>query len=144
MDKGIDDGDVIEITDAPGHGYRNNGKMIWYQKKAHLLAFYPDDYGNLPEFVEISDTNSFTPYYWFKDFAIDHNNFVWFSQQVRRRLKFKKTDKGFLAKTEIKGVEYKFWFQSDSLTSKAIKDLVVQGKCIYGAMDDNYNIRVVN
>lgn len=113
------DGDVIENDKDPVYGYRNNGKYIWWDDCVHELDDYPDDYGTIPEFVQISDTQ-FNPYYWID--VIDHNSYVWFSQEILDRLKFECIcENEYQAKTSIQGTEYTFIVTSDDFDENDVK-----------------------
>lgn len=113
------DGDIIENDEFPGYGYRNNGKFVWWNDDVHEFSYYPDDYGNLPKFVQISDTR-FNPYYWIK--AVNHNSYVWFSQEILDRLKFECiTGNEYHAKTIIQGKEYTFIVNADDFDENDVK-----------------------
>lgn len=55
-------------------GYRNSGVYIYYNNQVYDLVGYPDDYGSLPEWVEIRKEDCGHSY--FSDYLIDHNSFV--------------------------------------------------------------------
>ena len=55
-------------------GYRNNGVFIYKDNELYPLAGEPDDYGSLPEWVEIRKEDCGHSY--FSDYLIDHNTFV--------------------------------------------------------------------
>jgi hypothetical protein len=75
-------GDVI-ATNA--NGYRNSCVMgIWNGTKTVTLSSFPDDYGSVPREFEITDDNEFLPDHWHE--VIDHNNYVWFSADIRKRI----------------------------------------------------------
>ena len=113
------DGDIIENAMDPGYGYRNNGKFVWWNDDIHELSDYPDDYGTLPRFVQISD-DRFNPYYWVE--AMDHNSYVWFSQEILDRLKFEcVAGNEYRAKTSIRGKEYTFLVNADHFDENDVK-----------------------
>ena len=62
---------VINENEA---GYRNNGVFIYKDNELHPLSGYPDDYGSLPEWVEIRKEDCGHSY--FSDYLIDHNSYV--------------------------------------------------------------------
>ena len=99
---GIKDGDIIEHFMEPGYGYRNNGKYIWWKGKVLELGQEIDDYGNVPSFVKITDTNGFTPHHWIG--KVDHNTFIWFSDEIINRINFDEKE----SKVIIGGTEYTF------------------------------------
>jgi len=78
---GIKRGDIIR---AVPFGYRNDGVQIWDGEKAIELEDDPDDYGTLPRCFEIDGINEFTPDYWHGH--IDHNAFVWFSEDLIKKM----------------------------------------------------------
>jgi len=98
---GIKDGDIIEYFMDPGYGYRNNGKYIWWNGKVCELGTEIDDYGNVPRYVKISDTNGLTPHHWI---GIDHNSYIWFSDEIINRINFKEK----VCIVTIGGREYTF------------------------------------
>jgi hypothetical protein len=113
------DGDIIENDMYPLYGYRNNGKFVWWNDDIHELSDYPDDYGTLPDFVQISD-DRFNPYYWVE--AVDHNSYVWFSQEILDRLKFECiAGNEYQAKTSIRGKEYTFLVHADHFDENDVK-----------------------
>lgn len=99
---GIKDGDIIEHFMHPGYGYRNNGKFIWWNGKVCELGTEIDDYGNVPKFVKITDTNGLTPHHWVK--SINHNAYIWFSDEIINRINFTQKE----CKVIIGGTEYTF------------------------------------
>lgn len=144
----IRDGDVIKVTDMPGYGYRNNGKFIWFNNEVRELYYRLDDYGSVPPYIEIDDTNHLHPYYWTTDNAIDHNSYIWFSKDIRARLEFSKTDDKdgitYSAKTIIKDVEYTFEFyqikndnKKNILTIDNVKWMLCENKCAFYTLDTN-------
>jgi len=61
-------------------GYRNEGVYIFNNGGLHLLSPFPDDYGSLPEWVEVRKEDCGHSY--FENFLIDHNTFVPFPTRV--------------------------------------------------------------
>jgi hypothetical protein len=55
-------------------GYRNSGVYIYKDNELHSLSTKPDDYGSLPEWVEIRKEDCGHSY--FSDYLIDHNTYV--------------------------------------------------------------------
>jgi hypothetical protein len=55
-------------------GYRNEGVYIYCDNKIHNLSDYPDDYGCLPEWVELRKED--LGYSYFSDYLIDHNRYI--------------------------------------------------------------------
>nr|QDY52344.1 hypothetical protein 6_56 [Mimiviridae sp. ChoanoV1] len=70
--KDLQDYDVI--INEKQKGYRNNGIYIYYDKNIYNLNDYPDDYGCLPEWVELRKEDLGHSY--FSDELIYHNTFV--------------------------------------------------------------------
>lgn len=98
---GIKDGDIIEHYMDPDYGYGPGGKYIWWNGREHQLATDIDEYGNIPRFVQISDTNGFTPHYWSGKIE---SNMVWFTDEIINRINFNQKD----CTVMIGGVEYTF------------------------------------
>jgi hypothetical protein len=61
----------IVINDEEDIGYRNNGKYIYKDNAVYPLSFFPDMYGNLPEWVKVRKEDCGWSY--FNDMLIDHN-----------------------------------------------------------------------
>ena len=55
-------------------GYRNEGVYIYYDNKIHTLSDCPDDYGSLPEWVELRKED--LGYSYFSDYLIVHNRYI--------------------------------------------------------------------
>lgn len=69
----IDDGDVIQFLDMGG-GYRNTGKLIYYEGEYYGLGCNPyDEYGYVPENINI---NEFERADFFED-SVGHNYLIW-------------------------------------------------------------------
>ena len=62
------------IINEKESGYRNCGVYIYKDNQIFELSDYPDDYGSLPEWVEIRKEDCGHSY--FSDYLIDHNSFV--------------------------------------------------------------------
>ena len=62
------------VVNKDEEGYRNQGVYIYKDDEVHPLALYPDDYGNLPEWVKIRKEDCGHSY--FSDGLIDHNEYV--------------------------------------------------------------------
>ena len=70
----IDLQDYDIIINEEEAGYRNDGVYIYKNNQVFELNDYPDDYGSLPEWVEIRKEDCGHSY--FSDYLIDHNTFV--------------------------------------------------------------------
>lgn len=66
--------DMIYNTNETGYGYRNAGVYIYKDNELHTLSPKPDDYGSLPEWVDIRKEDCGHSY--FTDRLIDHNTLV--------------------------------------------------------------------
>lgn len=66
--------DIIIDTNEEELEYRNKGKYIYHNGKAHKLSVYPDDYGTLPQWVELRKED--LGYSYFEDNLIDNNTYV--------------------------------------------------------------------
>lgn len=62
------------IANKNKFGYRNTGVYIYHNHGIHPLSSYPDDYGSLPEWVEVRKEDCGFSY--FKDYLIEHNSYV--------------------------------------------------------------------
>lgn len=66
-------GDVVQFMDIGG-GYRNCGKLIWFDNECHTLPSEEyDEYGYVPPHIKI---NQFKRADFFKN-TIDHNAYIW-------------------------------------------------------------------
>jgi hypothetical protein len=143
---GIQDGDIIE-SQCLCSGYRNHGKFLWWNGEVMELYTDVDDYGGLPPCIQISDTNSFNPYYWID--VIDHNTYVWFSSEIRERLKFTRNvfDDGgvaFSATTTIKGHEWNFEFRQlkETTTLEQFQEKIKGDECTFSTCAKDFIIYV--
>ena len=66
--------DYDVIVNENKSGYRNEGVYIYYDNKIHTLSDYPDDYGSLPEWVELRKED--LGYSYFSDDLIHHNRYI--------------------------------------------------------------------
>ena len=100
---GIKEGDVVSIEYETG--YRNQGVFIWNGKKVVNLYTKLDDYGSVPPEIEISDDNNLDAYSW--EGLIDHNKLVWYSPEIRDRIKNNLND-DYTAQVDIRGKTWNF------------------------------------
>lgn len=121
-------GDIIHDDDYSG--YRNDGKRVWWNGKMHELSDYPDDYGTLPRFVQITDENGLTPYHWI--YVIDHNTYIWFSKDILTRLEFTEDGEDFVATTIINGQTYTFKFYNMfKIGISRFKEMLLNNMCCF-------------
>ena len=66
--------DYDVIVNENKSGYRNEGVYIYCDNKIHNLSDYPDDYGCLPEWVELRKED--LGYSYFSDYLIVHNRYI--------------------------------------------------------------------
>ena len=66
--------DYDVIVNKNKSGYRNEGVYIYYDNKIHTLSDCPDDYGSLPEWVELRKED--LGYSYFSDDLIYHNRYI--------------------------------------------------------------------
>jgi hypothetical protein len=69
---GLQNFDVI--VNLNEQGYRNTGTYVYKDNGVYPLSDYPDDYGTLPEWVEVRKEDCGFSY--FRDYLIDHNTYV--------------------------------------------------------------------
>ena len=69
----IKNGDIIVFSD-PKELYRNAGKCAWFDGRAIPLSHLSDEYGEIPQCIEIQP-NNFHPRYWID--TIHHNINYW-------------------------------------------------------------------
>jgi hypothetical protein len=69
---GLQNFDVVVNTNE--NGYRNTGVYIYKDNGVYTLSDTPDDYGTLPDWVEVRKEDCGFSY--FKDFLIDHNTYI--------------------------------------------------------------------
>jgi hypothetical protein len=62
------------IVNIKEFGYRNTGVYIYNDGGIHSLSSFPDDYGSLPEWVEVRKEDCGFSY--FKDYLIEHNSYI--------------------------------------------------------------------
>ena len=72
--KNLKNYDIIIDENAEESEYRNNGKYIYHNGEAYKLSSYPDDYGTLPQWIELRKED--LGYSYFQDGLIDNNSYV--------------------------------------------------------------------
>ena len=93
--------DYDVIVNENEAGYRNKGVYIYYDNKIHTLSDYPDDYGSLPEWVELRKED--LGYSYFSDYLIDHNRYI--------PIKTKEWDMGKTYVEEEYSEPFKFYYK---------------------------------
>ena len=136
---GIARGDIIEIESESG--YRNTGVFMWNGKKVINLYTEVDDYGSVPPEIEIADDNDFTAYSW--ENLVDHNNFVWYSPEIRDRIKDNLNDRLTAPATNIRGTMWTFHVVDQrGLGLEELKRALDENRVIFNASDYDNNIEM--
>lgn len=81
------DGDCLSLYGKERE--RNDGIIIYYNKQFHLLSNDHDEYGSLPEFIDITSFGRADYFSW----VIWHNTFVWTSFTGYHSLRVKRNRK---------------------------------------------------
>lgn len=66
--------DIVENEIDGNYGYRNAGKYIYKDNGLYKLAVHIDDYGHLPDWVEVNKEDC--GYSYFDTYLIDHNMLI--------------------------------------------------------------------
>ena len=132
-------GDVVIIESESD--YRNDGVFMWNGKKVIKLYTEVDDYGSVPPEIEIADDNDFTAYSW-QD-LVNHNNFVWYSPEIRDRIKDTLNDH-LTAQVNIRGTMWTFHIDNNQrrFTVEQVKLALDENRVIFNASDYDNNIEM--
>lgn len=132
-------GDVVIIESESG--YRNDRVFMWNGKKVIKLYTEVDDYGSVPPEIEISDDNDFTAYSW--EDLVAHNNFVWYSPEIRDRIKENLNDH-LTAQVNIRGTMWTFHIDNNQrrFTVEQVKLALDENRVIFNASDYDNNIEM--
>ena len=130
-------GDIVIIESESG--YRNTGKFIWNGKKVVDLYTEVDDYGSVPPEIEITDDNDFDAYSWYD--LIEHNNFVWYSPEIRDRIK-DSLNNNLIAQIDIRGTLWTFRivYHNTRPTLEDLKRALDENRVIFNAAFNSRNI----
>lgn len=128
-------GDTLVVWDT---GYRNDGLYMWNGSKAIPLYTEYDMYGSVPPEIEIADGLPFTPYSWIR--LVDHNEVVWFSQEIRARMKFTQESQPFTCDVVINNKKWTFEFSDygdkyENITAETLEKEIMNNHCVFMTQD---------
>lgn len=116
-------GDLVRIVEEYDKGaYRNTGLFVHDGSALKDLTGKWDDYGSLPQSVQVTDTE-FHPLYWFpaRDWekyqayaGVAHNNIIFPSAEIRRRAAENITweDETWVSRFEVRGIKWILAFET--------------------------------
>ena len=127
-------GDTVILESEAG--YRNNGIYMWNGNIVISLYTACDDYGSVPPEIEIADDNDFTADSW--NNLVDHNNIVWFSTEIRNRIKYTLSS-SLEAHITIRNTPWIFYSVNE--TVETVKNALVENRAVF-YNENNHRVEI--